>query len=122
GFRNQNGKIWCVFGCGGDRDSGKRPLMGQMAEVYADYSVVTSDNPRNENPEKIIQDILPVKNAVLIEADREKAIAYVIQNATQEDIVLIAGKGHENYQEIAGVRHHFDDLEIAQKYLEVDKK
>ncbi|QRN40979.1 MAG: UDP-N-acetylmuramoyl-L-alanyl-D-glutamate--2,6-diaminopimelate ligase [Neisseriaceae bacterium] len=120
--RSKSGKIWCVFGCGGDRDSGKRPLMGHIAQEYADYCVVTSDNPRNEHPEKIIQDILPVKNSVLIEVDREKAIAYAIQNAKSEDIVLIAGKGHENYQEISGIRHYFDDLEIAQKYLEVEKK
>lgn len=113
----ENGKIWCVFGCGGDRDKGKRALMGQISNQYADYSIITNDNPRSEDPTNIIQDILPVDNAILIELDRSKAIAYAIHTASVADIILIAGKGHETYQEIAGVRYHCDDGEIAQQFL-----
>lgn len=116
------GKLWCVFGCGGDRDKGKRPLMGQVADKYADQIVLTSDNPRGEDPQSIINDILPLKKAVFIEPDRERAIAYAIEHSEVEDIVLIAGKGHENYQEIAGVRHDFDDREVAKRYLRCQEK
>lgn len=116
------GKLWCVFGCGGDRDKGKRPLMGQVADKYADQIVLTSDNPRGEDPQDIINDILPLKKAVLIELDRELAISYAIEHSKAQDIVLIAGKGHENYQEIAGVRHNFDDKEVAKRYLRCREK
>lgn len=110
------GKLWCVFGCGGDRDSGKRPLMGRLAERLADHVVVTSDNPRNEDPQKIIDEIVAGFNqadhAIVIE-DRAAAIAWAIANAGATDAVLVAGKGHENYQEIAGQRVSFSDLAIA---------
>ncbi|MFH4354895.1 MAG: UDP-N-acetylmuramoyl-L-alanyl-D-glutamate--2,6-diaminopimelate ligase [Neisseriaceae bacterium] len=119
-LRKKEGKIWCVFGCGGNRDRRKRPLMGKVVQENADYAVITSDNPRTEEAQAIIREILPVSNAVLLEADRERAIAYAIKHAAQQDIVLIAGKGHETYQEIAGVKYPFDDVEVARRYLEAN--
>lgn len=111
--------LWCVFGCGGDRDAGKRPLMGAAAAAGADYVVVTSDNPRTENPEAIINDILPaVAEPALVEIDRCKAIDYAVKHAAIGDIVLIAGKGHETYQDIGGHKHHFSDFEVAQAALQ----
>jgi UDP-N-acetylmuramoyl-L-alanyl-D-glutamate--2,6-diaminopimelate ligase len=105
-------RLWCVFGCGGDRDRGKRPMMAAVASVLADRVVVTSDNPRSESPEAIIDDIL-VGMADEVEADvvveRSAAIRQAIRDAGPGDIVLIAGKGHENYQEIAGQRLPFRD-------------
>ena len=115
------GKLYCVFGCGGDRDSGKRPLMAAIAEKYANHITLTSDNPRHEEPEKIIQDILAGithQQNVEVEIERETAIQNVIKVASVNDIVLIAGKGHENYQEIAGVRRPFSDQEIVKEVLE----
>ncbi|PIT51255.1 UDP-N-acetylmuramoyl-L-alanyl-D-glutamate--2,6-diaminopimelate ligase [Snodgrassella communis] len=110
--------LWCVFGCGGDRDAGKRPLMGAAADAGADCVVVTSDNPRTENPQAIIADILPaIKAPVLVEADRGSAIHYAVQHAAIGDIVLIAGKGHETYQDIGGQKQHFSDFEVAQAAL-----
>lgn len=116
-----NGKLYCVFGCGGDRDKGKRPLMGELAAKYADVIVVTSDNPRFEDPEVIIKDILKgISNHdnVMVETDRERAIQNTIRTASHNDVVLITGKGHENYQETAGVRRPFSDQEIVRKILE----
>ena len=108
-----------MFGCGGNRDRGKRPLMGAVAAQYSDCPVVTSDNPRMEDPQAIIADILPaVPNAVLVQVDRQTAIEQTIAQATPQDIVLIAGKGHETYQDVQGVKHHFSDFEIAQLALE----
>ena len=106
------GKLWCVFGCGGDRDTGKRPLMAKIAEQYADHIVITSDNPREENPISIIKDILngiKNKNTVKVIEDRALAINWVISNSNKNDLILIAGKGHENYQEINGERQPFSD-------------
>ena len=112
------GRLWCIFGCGGDRDTGKRPLMGAAAAAGADCVVVTSDNPRTEDPQKIIADILPaVSNPELVEMDRRTAINYAVSHATSEDIILIAGKGHETYQDINGVKQHFSDFEVAQSAL-----
>lgn len=113
------GKIWCVFGCGGDRDRGKRALMADVAGRYADRVVVTSDNPRNEDSNLIIEDILQGVPAeisapnLLVEADRRAAIRIAISQADSADTVLIAGKGHERYQEVAGVRWPFDDVAEA---------
>ena len=111
-----SGKLWCVFGCGGDRDVGKRPQMGKLAEELADSIVVTTDNPRGESPGAIIDDILAgfdrPDSATVIE-DRGAAIAWAIANAAPADLVLIAGKGHEDYQEIDGKRLPFSDLAIA---------
>jgi UDP-N-acetylmuramoyl-L-alanyl-D-glutamate--2,6-diaminopimelate ligase len=115
------GKLWCVFGCGGDRDTGKRPQMGRMAERRADRVVVTSDNPRNEEPAAIIDEIVAglsnADRATVIE-DRAAAIAWAIREAAPEDIVLVAGKGHENYQLIGNKRIDFSDYGVALANLE----
>lgn len=106
----RGGKLWCIFGCGGDRDRGKRPQMGDVARRCADAVWVTSDNPRSEDPLSIIADILPgAGRAAEVEIDRPRAIQRVIDKAAVEDVVLVAGKGHEPYQEIAGVRHPYSD-------------
>ncbi|HDY85395.1 hypothetical protein LCGC14_0551210 [marine sediment metagenome] len=113
-------QLWCVFGCGGDRDSGKRPLMGEIAERYADKIVLTDDNPRSEMPELIIQAILSgIKQPqnVHVEHDRQLAITYVTSHAKSTDIVLLAGKGHEQYQEVAGVKYPFSDSVAVQDVL-----
>lgn len=110
------GKLWCVFGCGGDRDAGKRPMMGRAAERLADRVVITSDNPRNEAAVDIIDEIVSglahAERASVIE-DRAAAIAWAIGQAADTDAVLIAGKGHENYQEIGGEQRPFSDYSIA---------
>lgn len=111
-------KLICVFGCGGNRDAGKRPLMGAIARKFADSVIVTSDNPRSEDASAIIQAITGGNaDGYLIEVDRASAIKLAIQRANKGDIVLVAGKGHENYQEIAGVKTPFDDALIAQEVL-----
>ena len=113
------GRLICVFGCGGNRDKGKRPLMGQAAAESADEVWVTSDNPRNEDPRHIIDDILAgVSGRPHVEPDRARAIFEAIGGAHQGDVVLIAGKGHEDYQEIAGERLPFSDVAVARKALE----
>jgi len=113
------GRLICVFGCGGNRDVGKRPLMGAIAARLADVAIVTSDNPRNENPDSIIADIVGGQAAnVEIEADRASAIQHAIKLARPGDVVLIAGKGHEDYQEIQGVKHPFSDYSVAQQALQ----
>jgi len=117
-----NGRILCVFGCGGDRDKGKRPIMAQIAERYADLIIVTSDNPRSENPIQIINDINtgfnnPTSHKIILEPDRHKAITLSINEAMPDDIVLIAGKGHEDYQIIGKEKFYFSDYEIARKLL-----
>lgn len=119
--QSHSGHLICVFGCGGNRDKGKRPQMGSIAESYADRLVLTNDNPRSEDPQAILSDILAgIKNKKMVEVelDREKAMTTAIRNAGVQDIVLIAGKGHETYQEIAGERYPFDDRELARKLLE----
>ncbi len=116
-------KLSVVFGCGGERDKGKRSLMGIIAAKWADKVFITNDNPRNEQPEIIINDILkecPQQKATVIE-DRKAAIHQVINAANDSDIVLIAGKGHENYQEIQGVKHPFNDREVAIEALKTKK-
>lgn len=119
--QQRGGKLWCVFGCGGDRDPVKRPLMAAVAERSADRVVVTSDNPRSEKPEAILSQILlglSHRECVEVEVDRARAIAATVSAAAPEDVILIAGKGHEDYQEIAGVKHPFDDREHARRALE----
>jgi UDP-N-acetylmuramoyl-L-alanyl-D-glutamate--2,6-diaminopimelate ligase len=112
------GKLYCVFGCGGDRDPGKRPLMGKAAAWLADVSVVTSDNPRSEEPQAIIEQILAgMGKATHIEQDRATAIDWAISRASDNDIVLIAGKGHEEYQEVSGVKQPFSDASVARAAL-----
>lgn len=114
------GKLVCVFGCGGNRDKGKRPLMGEAASRLADEVIVTSDNPRHEAPLAIIDDILAgMGGNYVVEADRAAAIARAIEQASEGDVVLLAGKGHEDYQEIEGVRLPFSDLDVARRALEV---
>jgi len=115
----KNSKLITVFGCGGDRDSSKRPIMGQIAQQHSDHIVVTSDNPRSEEPQNIINDILKgvdVSKSVSIEADRKKAIHLALSLANSGDIVLIAGKGHETYQEVKGVKTPFDDLKMIKNF------
>ena len=114
------GQLFVVFGCGGDRDPGKRPLMGRVAVDHADKVYITSDNPRSENPERIIQDILsgiPRSENVFVMADRSQAIKEAVLAATSDDLILIAGKGHETYQIIGDKTHSFDDRLVAHKAL-----
>jgi UDP-N-acetylmuramoyl-L-alanyl-D-glutamate--2,6-diaminopimelate ligase len=112
-------QIITVFGCGGDRDKTKRPDMGRIATELSNYVYITSDNPRTENPYSIIDDIKIgiTKNNFTVEESREEAIAAAIKNSNSNAVILVAGKGHENYQEINGVRNHFSDQEVAKKYL-----
>ena len=113
-------KLICVFGCGGNRDKGKRLEMGAVASKLADAVVVTSDNPRDEAPEAIIEDILKgMHNNFMVEQDRAKAILVGILSAKPSDIVLIAGKGHEEYQEVKGKKTHFSDIEQAKDVLKI---
>lgn len=120
--RHVTGDLWAVFGCGGDRDRGKRPLMTEVALIDADISVITSDNPRTEDPAQIFADMkagldFSAKRVHEIH-DRREAIKFAVQHAQAGDIVVIAGKGHENYQEINGVRHWFDDVIEVQAALD----
>ncbi len=117
------GRLIVVFGCGGDRDRTKRPRMAAVTEKLADFVIVTSDNPRTERPEDIIGEIVagfenPTSEKITFEADRKKAIELAIKTATKDDIVLIAGKGHETYQIIGTQKIDFDDKKIAQEFLE----
>lgn len=115
--------IWCVFGCGGNRDKGKRPKMGHIAETLADYVIITDDNPRFEDNQQIVQDVLMGMNTKpIVIHDRKEAIAYVINKANSEDLILIAGKGHEPYQLIEGHYHPFDDRIIAKDLLNKRKE
>lgn len=114
----RGGRLWCVFGCGGNRDASKRPLMGGIAERGADAVIVTSDNPRDEAPEAIAAQIVagaaqPLRTVL----DRRSAIATALREAAPADVVLIAGKGHEDYQEVRGVRHPFSDADEVARVL-----
>jgi UDP-N-acetylmuramoyl-L-alanyl-D-glutamate--2,6-diaminopimelate ligase len=115
--RLSEGRVICVFGCGGDRDREKRPLMGRIAHDLADLSIVTSDNPRSEDPLAIIDEILAGAPELEVQPDRRAAIARAIESGREGDVVLIAGKGHEQGQEIAGMTHPFDDREVARDVL-----
>ncbi|HKX40048.1 MAG TPA: cyanophycin synthetase, partial [Burkholderiaceae bacterium] len=113
----RHGALWCVFGCGGNRDAGKRPVMGAIAQRLAQHVVVTSDNPRLEDPNAIIEQIVAGFDAgstrpTTIE-NRAAAIAHAVQLAAARDVILLAGKGHEDYQDAGGVKHPFSDLEQA---------
>lgn len=120
--RHVTGQLWAVFGCGGDRDRGKRPLMTQAALDHANPVILTSDNPRTENPEQIFADMKQgihfAKHVMHEIHDRREAIKFVVAQAQAGDIVVIAGKGHENYQEIDGVRHWFDDVVEVQSAID----
>jgi UDP-N-acetylmuramoyl-L-alanyl-D-glutamate--2,6-diaminopimelate ligase len=112
----RGGALWVVLGCGGDRDSSKRPLMAAAAERGADRLVLTSDNPRSESPDRILADMasgLSASGQAVLEIDRANAIALALRVAGANDVVVIAGKGHEDYQEVAGVRHPFSDARVA---------
>ena len=116
------GRLVCVFGCGGDRDRGKRPQMAAIAQAHADAVIVTDDNPRTENGDAIVADIVAgfaQPQAVVVRRDRAAAIAHAIETAGSRDIVLVAGKGHEPYQEIGGVQFPFDDTATARAALEM---
>ncbi len=113
-----HGELWCVFGCGGDRDRGKRPMMGRVAERLADHAIVTSDNPRSEPPERIIDDILAgMQDGAVPISDRAEAIDYAIRQAAPADTILVAGKGHEDYQVIGDRVLSFSDFETARERL-----
>ena len=122
--RARGGRLWCLFGCGGDRDTSKRPLMGAMAAAHADQVVLTSDNPRSESPQAILAQILPALNGfvgIVVEPDRALAIARALAMAAPQDVVLIAGKGHEDYQEVAGQRLPFSDAaQVRAAWQQVD--
>ncbi len=113
-----SGKLICAFGCGGNRDKGKRPVMGEIAERLADQVILTSDNPRDEDPQEILSEIRAgMARSCQIIPDRNAAIAQAITQAQAGDVILIAGKGHENYQEIRSVRTPFSDLDVAARAL-----
>jgi UDP-N-acetylmuramoyl-L-alanyl-D-glutamate--2,6-diaminopimelate ligase len=115
----RGGALWCVFGAGGDRDPSKRPIMGAIAEQFAHHLVITSDNPRGESPIKIIADIRAglTREPALTEADRELAIKQALRQAQPTDVVLIAGKGHEDYQEVGDRKLPFSDVDVARDGL-----
>lgn len=121
---SRTGKLICIFGCGGNRDASKRPLMASMAEEYADTVMVTADNSRNEKIETILDNIIAgfkSKETFFVEANRAIAIAKSIKNAQAQDVILIAGKGHENYQDVLGVKTYFSDKEQAWQAMHKDE-
>jgi UDP-N-acetylmuramoyl-L-alanyl-D-glutamate--2,6-diaminopimelate ligase len=123
-LRHGEEKIITVVGCGGNRDKTKRPEMAEVACEYSDKIIFTSDNPRNEEPEEIIKEMekgVPVtaRKKVISITDRKEAIKTGVSLSQKEDIILIAGKGHEKYQEIKGVKHHFDDKEVLSEMFEL---
>jgi UDP-N-acetylmuramoyl-L-alanyl-D-glutamate--2,6-diaminopimelate ligase len=117
---NKKGKIITIVGCGGDRDSMKRAIMGKIASEKSDYVIFTSDNPRTENPQKILDDIVQgaKQSNYQVEADRVKAIAKGLDMLERDDVLLILGKGHENYQIIGNTKYHLDDAEEVEKYID----
>lgn len=120
------GRVVTLFGCGGDRDSTKRPLMGEVAARLSDFVIVTSDNPRTETPSKIIEDILPGvekhKTPYVVIEDRVEAILHAMDHHEKGDVIILAGKGHETYQEINKVKHHLDEREVIAKHIETRGK
>ncbi len=119
--RQRGGALWVVVGCGGDRDAGKRPLMAAAAEREADQPVLTSDNPRSEDPQSILRQMvagLSSPSAALVEVDRARAIDLAVSRANARDVVLIAGKGHEDYQDVMGVQRPFSDLQEVRNALQ----
>ena len=115
------GRVISVFGCGGDRDPIKRPIMGEIGVRLADFAIITSDNPRTEDPLSIIEDILkgvdPSMGPYVVVPERRTAIRYAMDIAQKDDIIVLAGKGHETYQEIHGVKHHLDEREEVAAHL-----
>ena len=126
-FKNDNQKLITVIGCGGDRDRTKRPLMGQVASRFSDMCILTSDNPRSENPAEIIDEMykgveVVDRKKVLINTDRREATKMSVSLAGANDIILLAGKGHEKYQEINGVKHHYDDVAVLAELFNESEK
>ncbi len=122
--QNEKGRVITIFGCGGNKDKTKRPVMGEYATTLSDYSIITSDNPRYENPISIINEVLSgIKNKTNyeVEENREEAIKKGLSMSKKSDIILICGKGHETYQEIKGLKSHFDDKEVVEKYINLAK-
>jgi UDP-N-acetylmuramoyl-L-alanyl-D-glutamate--2,6-diaminopimelate ligase len=116
----KKGRLWVVFGCGGDRDKTKRPIMGKVASLLADQIVITSDNPRTEDPQVIVNEIaqgVASSNAIQV-LNREEAINYALNEAAENDVILIAGKGHEAYQQIGTVKHAFSDQDIVRRLIQ----
>ena len=115
------GRVVALFGCGGDRDRTKRPKMGRIAADLADFCIVTSDNPRTEEPKAIIDDILEgmkdSKTPMQVIVDRPAAIHWALEHAQKDDIIVLMGKGHETYQEVNHVKHHMDEREIVAEYF-----
>jgi UDP-N-acetylmuramoyl-L-alanyl-D-glutamate--2,6-diaminopimelate ligase len=115
------GRLIVVFGCGGDRDQGKRPMMGEIAGRMADLSILTSDNPRSEDPASILasieEGIKPTGGSYRVIENRREAIRYALDLAGENDVVLLAGKGHETYQEIAGIKRPFNEKQIVMQLL-----
>ena len=125
-LEGKGGEVITVCGAGGNRDKGKRPLMAQEAVKQSDKVIITSDNPRFEEPQDIINDMLAGLNAqqmktVISIVDRKEAIRTACMLAKKGDVILVAGKGHEDYQEIKGVKHHFDDKEVLREIFGIDK-
>ena len=120
---NKKGRVITIVGCGGDRDPKKRPIMGNIAATKSDYVVFTSDNPRTEDPKKIMEDILAgvTTDNYEVELDRPTAIVKALDMLKKDDVVLILGKGHEDYQIIGHEKHHLDDAEEVKKYIESHK-
>ena len=123
-IRTKNEQLITIVGCGGDRDKTKRPIMANIASAMSDITIITSDNPRTENPETIINEMeagVEPQNfkKTLSISDRKQAIKTACQLANANDIILIAGKGHETYQEIQGIRYDFDDMAIVMEFLEL---
>ena len=116
------GRVIVLFGCGGDRDHKKRPIMGEIAGRLADYSILTSDNPRTEDPFDILRavesGIRKTKGKYTVIENRREAIRHALETAREGDIVVLAGKGHETYQEINGIRHPFDEKVVVQQLLD----
>jgi UDP-N-acetylmuramoyl-L-alanyl-D-glutamate--2,6-diaminopimelate ligase len=125
-FKELNtGRVVTLFGCGGDRDRAKRPRMGEIAARLSDFVIITSDNPRTEEPGKIIDDILSgmkgTATPYIVIENRREAIGWALQNAQPGDIIILAGKGHETYQIIGREKHHFDEREIVGDFLRTIK-
>ena len=120
------GRLIAVFGCGGDRDPIKRPIMGKIGVELADIAIITSDNPRTEDPMAIIRDILQgieeTKTNYEVIENRPTAIHRAMDIGEKNDIIVLAGKGHETYQEIHGIKHHLDEREVVAQYLEETRK
>ena len=120
------GRVVILFGCGGDRDRGKRPKMGRIAAEKADFVIVTSDNPRTEAPGDIIADILPglegTRTPYVVVEDRVEAIRYALDHARRDDVVILAGKGHETYQIVGREKRHLDEREVVAAYIAEQKE